>query len=330
MKAKSYQTLTSIYKIIFERLLKTMTEIHFHPISLSDKADIIKAVSQTECRNCDLNFMNLMSWKFLYNTETTTYNGWQLFRFTNNGHRAYLIPIGKGDLNTIIPVIMEDAKRQNVPFLMLGVCENNLTMLDEAMPGYFYATADRDFTDYIYHRDSLATLSGKKLQPKRNHCNKFEAAYPDFVYEELTPNVFEECLNLEKQWTADKMAEYTPQMLHEMNDERRSLSYVFENWEHLGGQGALLRVKGQLVAFTYGAPINYDTFDVCVEKADTNFEGAFAMINREFVRHLPEQYSYINREEDLGIPGLRHSKISYHPAILLHKYAVMTRHPFAE
>lgn len=308
----------------------TMQNVNFHPISLNDKNDIRSAVSQTECRNCDLNFMNLMSWRFLYDTETAHHEGWQLFRFKSNGHLAYLMPVGKGDLHHIVPTLMEDAEQQGAPFLMLGVCENNLALLDEAMPGYFYATADRDFTDYIYHREVLATLSGKKLQPKRNHCNKFEAAYQHFAYEALSPDVFEECLALEKQWAEDKADDYTPQMRHEMNDERRSMAYVFENWEHLGGQGGLLRVDNKLVAFTYGAPVNYDTFDVCAEKADTEFEGAFAMINREFVRHLPESFKYINREEDLGIPGLRQSKLSYHPSVLLHKYAVMTRHPFAE
>lgn len=142
-----------------------MPNVNFHPISLSDKNDIRSAVSQTECRNCDLNFMNLMSWRFLYDTETAHHEGWQLFRFKSNGHLAYLMPVGKGDLHHIVPTLMEDAEQQGAPFLMLGVCENNLALLDEAMPGYFYATADRDFTDYIYHREVLATLSGKNSSP---------------------------------------------------------------------------------------------------------------------------------------------------------------------
>ena len=86
-------------------------------------------------------------------------------------------------------------------------------------------------------------------------------------------------------------------------------------------------IEGKIIAFTYGGPVNYDTFDTCAEKADFNFEGAFAMINREFARHLPEQFVYINREEDLGLPGLRRSKESYRPAFLLNKFTVMERHP---
>ena len=99
------------------------------------------------------------------------------------------------------------------------------------------------------------------------------------------------------------------------------------HWNELDACGGVLRVNGQMVAFTYGAPVNHDTFDVCMEKADTNCEGAFAFINRSFVQSLPEKFIYINREDDLGIPGLRQSKLSYHPSLLLHKYTVMTRHP---
>ena len=81
-------------------------------------------------------------------------------------------------------------------------------------------------------------------------------------------------------------------------------------------------VDGKVVAFTYGGPINYDTFDVCCEKADIDYDGAYAMINREFVRRLPEQYVLINREEDLGLEGLRKAKLSYQPKVILDKYTI--------
>ena len=84
-------------------------------------------------------------------------------------------------------------------------------------------------------------------------------------------------------------------------------------------------MDGKLVAFTYGCPINSDTFDVCVEKADVDYEGAFSIINQEFVRHLPPQYIHINREEDLGEEGLRRAKLSYKPEFLLEKYSIMER-----
>ena len=92
---------------------------------------------------------------------------------------------------------------------------------------------------------------------------------------------------------------------------------IFSNWDALGMIGGSIFVDGRLVAFTYGSAVTTDTFDVCVEKADRRMEGAFAIINQQFAEHLPEQYIYLNREEDMGIPGLRQAKLSYHPEILL-------------
>lgn len=304
--------------------------IPFHPLTLADKALVQQRVLQTECRNCDLNFMNLVSWRFMYDTEVADHNGWLLFRFKADGHLAYLAPVGpSGNWKDVLYDMMCDSHTEGHPFLMLGVCENSLAQLDAAMPGYFYATANRAYTDYIYSREKLSTLSGKKLQPKRNFANRFAKLYPSHKVQQLMRADIAECIDLDAKW-ADAKATVTSAQNYTYEAERRSLLTVFENWEALGGSGMVLRVDGQIVAFTYGAPINYDTFGVCMEKADTRFEGAFAMINREFVRSLPPQYTLINREEDLGIEGLRHSKLSYQPEILLSKYSVMTKHPFSK
>ena len=95
---------------------------------------------------------------------------------------------------------------------------------------------------------------------------------------------------------------------------------ALQHMDELGLTGGVLHVNGEIVAFTYGAPINGTTFDTCVEKADTNFDGAYAMINYEFANRIPEQYTYINREEDLGLEGLRKAKLSYQPEVILEKY----------
>lgn len=297
----------------------------FHPIELADRERIQEVVRESECRNCDLNFLNLMSWRFLYDTQVAYHDDWLLFRFKAEGHNAYLAPVGHGDWAAVVGDLLEDARQQEAPFLMLGCPEAQLGYINAAMPDYFYATADRSYTDYIYHRESLATLAGKKLQPKRNHANKFEKLYPNYEYLPLTSEFIPECLELREQWEEEK--DEVPSGRLSANAERRSIEYVFSHWEELGAFGGVLRVEGKIIAFTYGGPVNYDTFDTCAEKADFNFEGAFAMINREFARHLPEQYVYINREEDLGLPGLRRSKESYRPAFLLNKFTVMERHP---
>lgn len=303
-----------------------MSDLKFRPITFDDKTAIQEHVYATVCRNCDLNFPNLMSWRFLYDTEVAFHDGWLLFRFKANGHPAYLAPVGEGDMTPVITELLAETRRSEHSFLMLGVCEHSLAAIEAAMPGHFYAHADRSYTDYIYRREALATLAGKKLQPKRNHANRFARLYPDHEYLPLAPGLFDECMQLEAQWNS---RQENGQGRIKSDDEQRSLAYVLDNWEHLGTTGLALRVGGHLVAFTYGAPINRDTFGVCFEKADTDYEGAYAAINREFASRIPERYIYLNREEDLGIEGLRRAKLSYQPEILLHKYTVMEKHPFA-
>jgi hypothetical protein len=174
----------------------------------------------------------------------------------------------------------------------------------------------RDQYDYIYRRDDLATLHGRHLDAKRNHINRFRAEHPDFEYRPLTPESFDECRRLTEIWQEDKAASDT------IDAEHRVMETIFSNWDALGMTGGSIFVDGRMVAFTYGTAVTTDTLDVCVEKADRHVEGAFAIINQQFAEHLPDQYIYLNREEDMGIPGLRQAKLSYHPEILLTYNAV--------
>jgi hypothetical protein len=103
------------------------------------------------------------------------------------------------------------------------------------------------------------------------------------------------------------------------------LSFALEHFDELGLLGGALVVDDKIIAFTYGSPINYMTFGIHVEKADIRYEGAFSVISQEFAKHIPQQYTYVNREEDLGIPGLRKSKLSYQPYLLLEKNSAIKR-----
>ena len=296
-----------------------MAAINFRPVSLSDCKAVRQQVYATDCRNSDLNFMNLMSWRFFFETELAFHNGWLLFRFKAAGHLAYLPPIGDGDWNDILLEMMADATAYGDEFRLMGVCRHSLDRLNVTMPNCFEYVVDRSYTDYVYKRETLANLAGKKLQPKRNHINRFERLYPDYEYQPLSAELFDECLGLVARWN-EKKQDLGGRL--SVEDERQALEFAFNNWNELCGIGGVLKVGGKIVAFTYGAPVNYDTFDVCVEKADIDYEGAFTMINREFARHLPERFVYVNREEDLGIEGLRKAKLSYQPEWLLDKYTV--------
>ena len=111
-----------------------------------------------------------------------------------------------------------------------------------------------------------------------------------------------------------------------IRNERRSLTTAFKHWNELDLTGFIIRIEGKIIAFTFGHPINHNTFGIHYEKADVNIDGAYSAINQHFAASLPEQYIYLNREEDLGIPGLRQAKLSYHPVKMLKKARAILKH----
>ena len=295
--------------------------IHFRPLSAEDRTLVQNYLWNGSRRGCDLSIANLLGWQFLFNTQVADVNGQLVFRLHFFGDLAYIVPFFDID---VIRVLMEDSASMGQPFLMSGVTRQIADALEEAMPGVFDIDENRDFSDYVYLREKLENLSGKKLQSKRNHINKFLSLYPQYEYKPLTKDMIPACLRLEKQWKAGQDDE---EQADSQNMELRAMTRVFHRWDQLGMMGGTIWVDGELVAFTYGCPINRDTFDVCVEKANVAYEGAYTIINREFVRHLPEQYIYINREEDMGEEGLRKAKLSYHPDILQEKLLVREKSP---
>ena len=298
--------------------------IAFNEISLSDRERVLRYTLTSTRRNCDLSFSNLYSWRFLYQTQLAEKDGFLLIKFRVDGHACYMMPVGDGDLRAVLHDLKEDAKAEGETFRMMGVCSHMRADLEEAAPDCFRFTADRDYYDYIYLRTDLATLKGKRYQPKRNHINKFLRTYPDYQYLPLDVTLVPECLELADRWC--RLNETTEEERRELEDEHRSLTDALNHFDELGLLGGVLHVGGRIVAFTFGAPINANTFDVCVEKADVDIEGSYTMINYEFANHIPEQYFFVNREEDLGLEGLRKAKLSYYPEVLLEKWiAVCTK-----
>ena len=318
--------------------------IHFHDVNVRDREFIQRYTLPGTSQNCDLSFANIISWRFLYDTQYAIVDDYLVFRFYTGHHLAYMPPIPKpvmqADGNYGLPtadnsagVIMklrDDSIAMGHPFLLIGVGQEMAGELERSLPGMFNIKPERDFFDYIYLREKLISLSGKHLQSKRNHCNKFRTLYPDYEYRPLTKSLIPECLRLEEEWRQDTKGDATSEQDTELSEELRSMTRAFTLWDYLGCTGGTLFVKGRMVAFTFGCPINHNTFDVCIEKANINYEGAFAIINQEFVRHLPEEYTYINREEDLGQEGLRKAKLSYKPEVLLEKYSIMEKQPLRE
>jgi hypothetical protein len=260
----------------------------------------------------------MCSWRFLYNSEFAVVDNFLLIRFwpDDNGRPAYMSPVGEGDFASAIRLLTDDALSFGHPLWISGVTPEAKLLLENDFPGGFRYIPERNYFDYIYLHDDLVNLTGKKYQSKRNHINKFKNMYPMYEYMPITPELVPECLRLECKWYR---ANRTNDDAEELSYERRSLTFALQHAEELDLEGGAICVGGEIVAFTFGSPINANTFGVHVEKGDINYDGVYSLITNEFSTRLPEQYIYINREEDLGIPGLRKSKLSYHPAILLEK-----------
>ncbi|MDR2292253.1 MAG: phosphatidylglycerol lysyltransferase domain-containing protein [Prevotellaceae bacterium] len=293
--------------------------ILFKNITLDDKKIIQSFTLKQWRRNCELSFVNLFSWSFMYGTQYAVVDEFLLIRFFYNNELVYMMPVGEGNLRQALNAIIDDAKSMQKPFRIEGACKNMCAELEEAMPKTFKYSVNRKYSDYIYLRENLVTLKGKKLQPKRNFINRFIKNNADYEYKTLTPDLVGECIELEKSWYNTNV---TAEEQNALLAERTALTLAINNMEALDLLGGVLFVNGKITAFTYGNPINYETFDVCIEKADKNIEGAYAMINNTFAKHIPEQYTFINREEDLDISGLRKAKLSYQPEMILEKHRV--------
>ena len=287
--------------------------LHFHQLTLSDREAVQAVMLNSGRRNCNYTFANLVGWQFWYYTEVCVLDDAVVLRYTHEGERAYMVCTAKDISKELLDTLLDDSQGN---LTIIGLEDSQATQLYTLNSKLSTIIEPvRNQYDYIYRRTDLANLHGSHLNAKRNHIHRFRAEHPNFEYRQLTPELFNECRRLTEVWHEEKNENQNEKETIEA--EHRVMETIFSNWDALGMIGGSIFVDGKMIAFTYGAAVTTDTIDICVEKADRRIEGAFAIINQQFAEHLPEQFVYLNREEDMGIPGLRQAKLSYHPEILL-------------
>ncbi len=300
--------------------------IDFQPITLRDRATIERFTLGSEMRDCNLSFANMYCWRSQLRSAWAIVEGFLLIRFAINGGSSigYMQPIcesGSCDFSSVIPLMAQDAHQHGQRLRIIGITKGGQQVLRSSYGGDFALYSDPCFEDYIYRRDVLVSLSGKRLQPKRNHINQFLKRYPKYEYRALSSDQFEECLRLDCRWR-----EAHGDLCEDMTPEREAMLRAFRHFDELGLRGGALYIDDYMVAFTYGSQINSDTFCVHVEKGERDIVGCYTLINKLLVESLPESYTYINREEDLGIEGLRRAKMSYYPDHKQQKYTAIYLH----
>lgn len=291
--------------------------INFKQIQLTDKKDIDACFVGNRYRACDFCFANLYAWNAKFKSVFAIERQTIFIRFTDwDDQIFYLMPIGHMPLPDAFDLMIKDAEKNKIPFQMKGITDWMWQDIEAAMPGRFQLTNDRDNEEYIYLSEKLIKLSGKKLQSKRNHINRFKADNPDWTYFPLTSkHELDECLFMLDEWEDNNV----PKGDKSLKYDYIATKIMLENFDYLNLRGGAIRTKGKIVAFTIGEPLTADSFVVHVEKAFGDMNGAYTIINQQFIEHEAAQFKYINREEDMGIESLRKAKMSYYPDILLHE-----------
>ena len=218
--------------------------------------------------------------------------------------------------------LAQDAAANGVPLTLVCVTEDQRAALEDACPGRFAFEEDRDGFDYLYDINRLADLPGKKLHAKRNHIRRFDDQFPDWLLEEVTPANVPECVELERQWAAIRQ-EAAGEDASTVSEETIAIIEALYHMDKLGLEGALIRADGSPIAFSLGGLITPQVFDVNFEKSFGDIQGAYPAINREMARLVRARHpevKWLNREDDMGLEGLRRAKLSYYPDILLTKY----------
>ncbi|MBK5720817.1 DUF2156 domain-containing protein [Dysgonomonas sp. Marseille-P4677] len=289
--------------------------INFKQITLSDKKVIDASFVGNQYRACDFCFANLFAWNAKFKTVFAIEHRTIFLRFQDSdGQLYYMMPIGHMPLPDAFDLIMQDAKENKIPFQMKGITSRMWENIQKEMPDRFRYIPDRNNDEYIYLCERLIKLSGKKLQSKRNHINRFKADNPDWVYFPLTDQKeLNECVKMLDEWEAKSNSAINITQRYDYIATR----IMLEHFDYLQLRGGAVRVNGKIVAFTIGEPLTADSFVVHVEKAFGDMNGAYTIINQQFVEHEASEFTYINREEDMGLNNLRKAKMSYYPDILL-------------
>lgn len=294
-----------------------MLEIAFRRAELADKELMTSYFRKYESRSCERTFVNIYLWSRRYPVTFAVVENTLVFKSEDEEHLSFAFPAGEDeDVKRALPVLKQYCEERGYPFSLYMVSAENFAKLDSWYPEQYEIVYNRDSADYVYEAEKLRTLSGKKLHAKRNHINKFKETYGErWSYESMSKDNLEDCFQMALKWRNQNACEENDDKCAEMCVTLNSLR-LFEELELKGG---VLRIDGEVVAFTMGEQLSKDTFVVHIEKAYADIQGAYPMINQQFVEHECSEYIYINREEDTGAEGLRKAKLSYRPVFLIEK-----------
>lgn len=292
----------------------------FKPITLDSLSEIAPYLPQQNYRTCDFSIGGIYMWVDYFGYEYAICHDTLFIRGGEEDHlqnTAFAVPVGALDLKESIPLLGAYCRQHGQPLILSAVPEPAA----QTIAGLYGCPVTElpDWGDYLYRASDLATLVGHRFNKKRNRVNKFKSTYPDFQYEPVTAQNLPELKDFFDRYM---------QAYHKDSElfayEESKVAQVLHEYDRLPFEGGLLRVGGEIAAFSVGEVVN-DTLIVHIEKARKDIVGAYEAINYFYSAQMAETHpevQYINREDDAGDPGLREAKLSYNPETILKKYNI--------
>jgi uncharacterized protein len=288
----------------------------YKPINSTDKESFDRYFAAEQPETSELTFTNLFIWRDLYRPLWSESDDCLLLILNPEEQPAFgLPPVGNGNKQKALDRLCDDMVQRGAPPL---ICRVGKTFVNKHLDTERYeAVPDRDNSDYVYLAQNLIQLSGNKYHGKKNHVNRFVKNHL-FEYRPLDAPLAKLFLDLQDSWCEYRSCEEDPALAA----ENKAVIEALRHFNILRFQGGAILTDGKVEAFALGEMLNSDTAVIHIEKANPEIPGLYAAINQLYCKETWSHVKYVNREQDLGLEGLRKAKLSYHPAYLVEKFTL--------
>ncbi len=287
----------------------------FRKFTLKDRDIFLKFYDKYKPLSCEYNFSNLFSWQHPCKLFFVKYQEHLLIY--DDIEQCSFMPLGE----TIPPkeLVSLSLNLKNIgkkPDFCL-ITKEYINKFPEIQDDYCIEE-ERDYAEYIYNVNTLCDLKGKKLAKKRNLISQFKRLYPNFTVRLLDGQLKQQALELAK-----KMIKKEESPSATLEQEYQALEIAFEYFDELKFEGIAILIDNRVIAFSLFSKMSNSTYNIQFEKADPDFKGVSQVINNETAKYLQDKCQFSNREQDLGILGLRQAKMSYCPDKLIIPYRLI-------
>jgi len=301
--------------------------LEFKKVTLEEKDLLTPYFQKYGASSCQHSLYLMIGLSMKYGDEYAVKNGILYIHrslLDREGVRVYLAPFGEYSKDTLsgspVEELLNDADFYGAKLSFMTITKEFKNDLERIAPGRFLFEQSEDYAEYLYLTEKLSILPGKELASKRNRVHAFYTTYAGNIrIEDICESNIADVIIFQKYWIEDRFSEGYDEMLARENE---AIKFYLSHFEELDFKGIVVYVKGTVVGYAAGVTLNDDCIDEVIEKGRKDVVGIYQLLCNEFAILCGRGYTWINREEDLGVTGLRAAKRSYHPKKMLEKFIV--------